>query len=154
MSLTETIFLGSRLTLSAEEDLSSYSRQRTIILYKALAGPVVPENSSGLIIYRLPSKKSSEILDYTLDWNRLLSANEIISKVVWSIFDESGLKTPVKYLSSVQGLKVGDLTTKDNKTTIYLANGVVNQEYTLSCEIQLNSGTFLERGVRLSIKGY
>lgn len=101
--------------------------------------------------FRWPSKDPDEILDYSIDWSRVIDTNTI-STVTWYVEDSSGVKTEIGNTETVNGLQRISATNTDTVTTIYLGLGTNNVDYRIYCKI-VDSGTNIaERKVRLRIK--
>lgn len=104
--------------------------------------------------YRWPNKDPNEILDYTLDWAKLIPSGVTINTVDWFINDEEGVRTQVYPASSVYGLVVVETILTGVKTTIVFTSGTNNYDYKVFCSVTLSNGNVLERSVRLSIKDF
>ena len=101
--------------------------------------------------FKWPSKDKDELLDYSVDWSRFLAGNTITS-IVWSIDNESGVKTEFPVLSTIDGLQNVSQTISGAVATINLNLGTDNAEYKIYCTMTDNTGSVAERVVRLKIK--
>jgi hypothetical protein len=101
--------------------------------------------------YRWPNKDPDEILDYSIDWSRFLNT-ATISYVDWYVDDADGVKTIVTNGTTVYGLQRVSATNTNTVATIHLGLGTLNREYKLTCRITDNTGSVVERVVKLRIK--
>lgn len=101
--------------------------------------------------YKWPPKDPDELLDFSVDWSRYLSAATIVT-VAWYVDNESGVKTLFTNGAVVNGLQLVAQTNTNTVATINLGLGTLNKEYTLYCAIQTSIGTSAERSIRLKIK--
>lgn len=101
--------------------------------------------------FKWPSKDKDELLDYSVDWSRYLAGNTITS-VVWSVDNESGVKTVFSPATTVNGLSNVSQTISGDVATINLNLGTNNAEYKIYCTMTDNRNSIAERVVRLKIK--
>lgn len=97
-------------------------------------------------------KDPDEVLDYSIDWSRLLDTEEI-SSVDWQVFSTDDNT----YLDLIAGQTIFglQLEQKVNTTTIATARfglGTTNLKYKLKCTITTGSGLVFSRSVFLPIK--
>tara|TARA_R100001509_G_C4690559_1_gene156691 strand:+ start:46 stop:369 length:324 start_codon:yes stop_codon:yes gene_type:complete len=103
--------------------------------------------------FRWPSKDPDETVDYSMDWSRYLNDQATIDTVTWFVNDGSNVKTNFNTTNQiVNNLQFVAKTNTSTVATINLAQGTVNNKYTLFCQILDTSGTIAERSVVLPIK--
>lgn len=102
--------------------------------------------------FKWPSKSPEEVLDYSLDWSRLIETPVIISSVSWFIEYEGFPKVAFPVTSTVYGLRnnAAPITGKD--TTIFLSQGVLNRTYKLTCRVTDSLSRVFERSVTIQIR--
>lgn len=101
-----------------------------------------------------PPKDKAENLDYSLDWSRALEGGETIASVTWSILDSTDTKVPFGVGTTVDGIKNFTQTNTSTVATIYLFDGVQNQEYKIYCSITTTAGRVKERPVKIRVREY
>jgi hypothetical protein len=101
--------------------------------------------------FRWPNKDPDEILDYSVDWSRWLADSTILS-CRWFVDNASGVKTEIGPGESVNGIQNVSQTISGDVTTINIGIGTNNTEYKFYCQITTNTGSIVERVVRLRIK--
>jgi len=101
-----------------------------------------------------PNKDKDEILDFSIDWSRILEDGEIITLVSWRVVSPEGTKLTFTPSETVQGLTLVTQSNTNNVATIYLADGTDNTEYTLFCKIETNKNRTLDRSVKIRIREY
>tara|TARA_R100001480_G_C4655059_1_gene171387 strand:+ start:8 stop:355 length:348 start_codon:yes stop_codon:yes gene_type:complete len=111
--------------------------------------------------FRWPIKDPDETLDYSIDWSRFLDT-AIINSVKW--FVKSSLYTTKTELAAGQNLTTASSnattdsiqnisqTNTNTVTTINIAGGQNNVEYTFFCQMTDNTGSTAERSVKLKLK--
>ena len=98
-----------------------------------------------------PNKDPDEQLDFSIDWARYLE-NDTISSVVWKIDNEEGTKQTWVATTVVDGLQYISASNSNTVTTIQLALGTNNKDYTIYCQITTSSGVVTERKVSLKVR--
>lgn len=101
--------------------------------------------------YRWPDKDPDEIVDYSVDWSRLLR-DDTLSAATWYIYDGEGVKTEVTDASVVNGLQFVTGTISGQVATARFSLGTNNVRYTINCKITSGSGLVYERSIFLRIK--
>ena len=111
--------------------------------------------------FRWPIKDPDETLDYSIDWSRFLDT-AIINSVKW--FVKSSLYNTKTELTAGQNLTTASSnattdsiqnvsqTNTNTVTTINIAGGQNNVEYTFFCQMTDNTGSTAERSVKLKLK--
>lgn len=102
--------------------------------------------------YRWPNKDPDEILDYTIDWGKIVTSSETIVDVNWFVDDENKVKTSIIAGGTVNSLTAVGFQVTGNRTTIVLSDGLPNVEYRITCAITISNGNVVERSVKLSVK--
>lgn len=101
--------------------------------------------------YKWPDKDKDEVLDFSVDWSRLLGENTI-SAAVWFIRDADGVKTQVTNASIVNGLQFVQGTLSGQVATARFSLGTNNVRYTVVCQITTGNGLQYERSIFLRVK--
>tara|TARA_R100000773_G_C4122121_1_gene57069 strand:+ start:161 stop:511 length:351 start_codon:yes stop_codon:yes gene_type:complete len=112
--------------------------------------------------FRWPVKDPDETLDYSIDWSRFLGS-KTISSVVWSVQTSEIGKTTLasgQTLTTASSNAVTDsiqnvsqsLANTDTVAVINIAGGVLNREYTFTCQITDSTSSVAERTVKLVIR--
>lgn len=111
--------------------------------------------------FRWPNKDPDETLDYSVDWSRFLDTATVAS-VRW--FVKSTLyntKTEIEAgetLTTASGSATTDSlqnvseTNTSTVTTINIAGGQNNVEYTFFCRMTDSTGSTAERSIKLRVK--
>ena len=112
--------------------------------------------------FRWPNKDPDETLDYSVDWSRFLDTGVTVSSVKW--FVKSNLYDTKTELQAGQNLTTasGNATTDsiqnisqtntDTVTTINIAGGQNNIEYTFFCQMTDTTASTAERSIKIKIK--
>jgi hypothetical protein len=101
--------------------------------------------------FRWPNKDQNEVLDYSVDWSRWLSG-ATISSVTWYVDNSSGTKTALTAGNTVNGIQNVSQSVSGAVATINLGLGTNNTEYKFYCSMSDNTGSTVERVIRLRIK--
>jgi hypothetical protein len=101
--------------------------------------------------FRWPTKDKDEVLDYSVDWSRWLSG-ATISSVTWYVDNSSGTKTALTAGNTVNGIQNVSQSVSGAVATINLGLGTNNTEYKFYCSMSDNTGSTVERVIRLRIK--
>lgn len=101
--------------------------------------------------FKWANKDPDEILDYSVDWSRFLET-ATISSVLWSVDNESGVKTTIASGQSVNGIQNVSQTNTSTVATINLGLGTLNEEYKFYCRITDSTGSIAERVIKIRIK--
>lgn len=101
-----------------------------------------------------PPKDKDETLDYSLDWSRALEGGETIESVSWYIVDTTNTKVSFGIGTTVNSLKNSTQSNTSTVATIYLQDGLDNQEYQLYCSILTTGSRVKERSVKIRIREY
>lgn len=110
--------------------------------------------------FRWPVKDPDETLDYSVDWSRFLGSNTI-SSVVWFVQTPEIGKTQIdagETLTTASGSTVTDSiqnvsqTNTNTVATINLGGGVLNREYTFTCQMTDTNANVAERTIKLPIR--
>lgn len=110
--------------------------------------------------FRWPVKDPDETLDYSIDWSRFLDTATITS-VTWFVKTPKIGKTQIdagETLTTASGNTVTDSiqnisqTNTNTVATINLGGGVLNREYTFTCQIVDSTGSTAERSVKVVIR--
>lgn len=102
-------------------------------------------------MYKWPDKDKDEIIDYSVDWSRLLGSDSI-SSVDWYIIDTDGTKTNVVDADIVNELQFVTGTLTNTVATARLSLGKNNVRYTIVCRIATVGGLQYERSIFVRIK--
>ena len=102
--------------------------------------------------FKWPSKSPTETLDYSIDWSRLLESTTTISTVSWFVQYSGETLQPFPVTGTVYGLTNNAQSLAGKTTVIFLANGVLNRNYKLLCQITDSLGRITERSVTITIK--
>ena len=102
--------------------------------------------------YKWPNKDKDEVLDYSIDWSRLLYEGESIVSSTWYVDDADGVKQLLITPVSVNGITNIDDNSSDTVSTITLAGGTNNTRYKMYCQITTSRGMTVERTVTFMIK--
>ena len=110
--------------------------------------------------YRWPIKDKDETLDYSVDWSRFLDT-ATISSVVWNVKTAEIDKTILaagETLTTASGGSVTDSiqnisqTNTSTVSTINLAGGVNNREYTFICVVTDSTASVAERTIKIKVR--
>jgi hypothetical protein len=110
--------------------------------------------------FRWPTKDPDETLDYSMDWSRFLDT-ATISTVKWFVKTPEIGKTEIgagETLTTASSSAVTDSiqnisqTNTNTTATINLGGGVLNREYTFTCQIVDSTASTSERTVKLNIR--
>ena len=110
--------------------------------------------------FRWPVKDPDETLDYSMDWSRFLDT-ATISSVTWFVKTPEIGKTQIdagETLTTASGSTVTDSiqnisqTNTNTVATLNLGGGVLNREYTFTCQIVDSTGSTAERSVKVAIR--
>ena len=101
--------------------------------------------------YKWPDKDKDELLDYSIDWSRFLSGDNI-SAVTWFIDNASGVKTEVSNAQVVDGLQFVQGTNTTTVATIRLSLGTNNKKYKITCKITTLGALQYERSIVLRVR--
>lgn len=110
--------------------------------------------------FRWPVKDPDETLDYSMDWSRWLDT-ATISSVTWFVKTPEIGKTQIdagETLTTASGSTVTDSIQNISQTnthtvaTLNLGGGVLNREYTFTCQIVDSTGSTAERSVKVAIR--
>lgn len=101
--------------------------------------------------YKWPDKDPDEILDYSVDWSRLLG-DDTLSASVWFIKDETDQKVRVSDSEVVNGLQFVTGTISGKVATARFSLGTVNIRYVVTCQITTGEGLQYERDIYLRIQ--
>jgi hypothetical protein len=110
--------------------------------------------------FRWPVKDPDETLDYSVDWSRFLGS-ATISSVDWFVQTSEIGKTEIadgETLTTASGDTVTDniqnvsSTETNTVATINLGGGVLNREYTFTCQITDSNARVAERTIKLVIR--
>lgn len=112
--------------------------------------------------FRWPNKDPDETLDYNVDWSRFLGETSTIVSSVWSVKTSYGadktaladgetltIATDGAIEDSIQNVSSTNTATV---TTINIAGGYDNTEYTFYCRITDSLGSIVERSIKLRVK--
>ena len=102
--------------------------------------------------FKWPSKAPQEVLDYSFDWSRLLETSTNILSATWLIKYEGQPSVAFPVTTTVYGLTNNAQSINGKVTTIFLASGALNRNYTLTCQIQDSLGRTTERTVSIAIR--
>ncbi len=89
------------------------------------------------IILTTYSKKSSAILDYSIDWGLWLKSTEIISSAIWTVDT---------------GLKSSTITNTTSISTVWLSEGTVGKTYSAKNTIWTDSSPQRKTDATIKIK--
>jgi len=110
--------------------------------------------------FRWPVKDPDETLDYSVDWSRFLGS-ATISSVDWFVQTSEIGKTEIadgETLTAASSSAVTDSiqnvssTETDTVATINIGGGVLNREYTFTCQITDSNARVAERTIKLVIR--
>ena len=101
--------------------------------------------------YKWPDKDKDEIVDYSVDWSRLLG-NESVASTLWFIKAADGTKTAVNDADVVNGLQFVAGTVSGQVSTARFSLGTNNIRYTVTCQVTTGSGLQYERSIFLRVK--
>jgi hypothetical protein len=102
--------------------------------------------------FKWPSKSPTEVQDYSIDWSRLLEPTTAITGLSWTISYSGEEEVSFPVAGTVYGLTNNAQNTSGKITTIFLANGVLNRVYKLTCQITDSLDRITERSVTISIR--
>ncbi len=102
--------------------------------------------------FKWPPKSPTEVLDYSIDWSRLLETTTMITDSDWFIEYSEGEKVSFPATTTVYGLTNSAQSVSGKITTIFLASGTLNRNYKLTCAITDSLGRVTERAVSLTIR--
>tara|TARA_R110000737_G_scaffold352867_1_gene400737 strand:+ start:2164 stop:2475 length:312 start_codon:yes stop_codon:yes gene_type:complete len=98
-----------------------------------------------------PFKDPDEIQDYSVDWSRFLGTY-VINSVNWYIRGADGVKTLIQVGETVDGLKLGGVTTTATVATARWSEGTANKTYRITCAVTYNTTLVVERVIQLPVK--
>jgi len=101
--------------------------------------------------YKWPDKDPDEILDYSVDWSRLLG-DDTLSAAVWFIKDSTGTKVQLSDAQVVNNLQFVQSTISGKVATARFSLGTVNVRYVVVCQITSGEGLQYERDIYLRIQ--
>jgi hypothetical protein len=83
-----------------------------------------------------PNKDPDDILDYSIDWGRLLDDGDAIASVVWIV--PTGLTGGVELITGAI-------------TTVWLSGGSAGQSYDVTARVTTSGGRQMDRSGRLFV---
>lgn len=101
--------------------------------------------------YKWPDKDKDEIVDYSIDWSRLLNT-DVITATHFYIKQEDGTKVRLADADVVDGLQFVTATTSGQVTTARFSLGTNNVRYTIIGNIRTEEGLQYERSVFLRVR--
>ena len=102
-------------------------------------------------MYKWPDKDKDEIIDYSVDWSRLLGSDSITA-VDWYVVNSDGTKTLFTDADIIDGLQFVTGTLTDTVASARLSLGINNVRYTIACRISTLGGLQYERSIFIRIK--
>ena len=111
--------------------------------------------------FRWPNKDPDETLDYSVDWSRFLGTAKIAS-IRWfvksTLYDVKTELTAGSDLTTASSGATTDSiqnvqqTNTNTVSTINIAGGQNNIEYTFTCQMSDDTGSIAERSIKLRLK--
>lgn len=102
--------------------------------------------------FKWPAKGPDEVLDYSMDWSRLIETSVTLTDADWFIEYVGQPKVAFSPTTTVYGLTNNGDSVSGKVTTIYLSAGVLNRNYKLYCQVSDSLGRLTERSVTISIR--
>lgn len=102
--------------------------------------------------FKWPTKSPAEILDYSIDWSRLIESGVSISTVSYSISYDNQPTLAFTNGGTVYGLTNTSSGVVEKVTVIYLGAGVLNRNYKITCTVTDTLNRVTERSVTIMIR--
>lgn len=102
--------------------------------------------------FKWPAKGPDEVLDYSMDWSRLIESPTTLTSASWFIEYEGGDRVAFNPANTVYGLTNNANSLSGKVTTIFLSAGVLNRTYKLYCQVSDSLGRVTERSVTIAIR--